>query len=66
MVHKDRWEHNGDTRHYDVNRAFLYRGQVERTYQVQRISDKVLILLHLVNFLLSCDLGLKLRGIWVW
>ena len=57
MVDKDRWEHNGDTRHYDVNRAFLYRGQVERTYQVQRISDKVLILLHLVNFLLSCDLA---------
>ena len=55
MVDKDRWEHNGDTRHYDVNRAFLYRGQVERTYQVQRISDKVLILPHLVNFLLSCD-----------
>ena len=23
MVNKDRWEHNGDTRHYDENGHFL-------------------------------------------
>ena len=52
MVDTDRWEHKGDTKHYDENGHFFI---VDRLKELVKYNA-----FQIANFLPSCDLALGL------